>query len=82
MSQIDNLLLEAMPSASYSATVATAIINNPHFLSLVDILTLEGLWDDDLQKKFNIISDLSLDVDFKKTMAYKKRKAAIRHLSR
>ncbi|MEK5246812.1 hypothetical protein EXW39_16630 [Bacillus mycoides] len=82
MSAIDNLLLEAMPSASYSATVATAIINNPHFLSIVDILNLEDLWDNDLQKKFNVISDLSLETDLKKTMAYKKKEGAFQPISR
>lgn len=82
MSAIDNLLLEAMPSESYSATVSTAIINNPHFLSVVEILNLENLWNDDLQKKFNVICELSLETDLKKTMTYKNRKVAFEHLLR
>ncbi|WP_394578764.1 HNH endonuclease [Cytobacillus firmus] len=80
MSALENLLEDAMPSASYSATVATAIINNPLFIYIVDILNLEDLWNEELQEKFNVISELAIDTSLKKTMAYRNRTAKFARL--
>ncbi|MEC0310200.1 hypothetical protein P4H67_25935 [Paenibacillus lautus] len=48
-----NILEEASPKAEYAATVATDILSNPHFTTIVDILKSEFLWDDELDILFN-----------------------------
>ncbi|MEH7175893.1 hypothetical protein, partial [Priestia megaterium] len=41
---IENLMIEALPTASYCATVATVMTNNVHFLTIIDILKQLELW--------------------------------------
>lgn len=74
ISALDNLLEEGMPNATYSATVATELINSPHLSWIVDILCSENLWNDELQIKINKIFDIALDTELDKTMVYKKKK--------
>ncbi|MGJ7922191.1 HNH endonuclease [Neobacillus sp. LXY-4] len=72
LSCLESLLSEALPSSPYSATVATALVNNSKFIIIVDILIQEKLWNDTLDCLLKQIQTLSLDTNIKKTLDYMK----------
>ncbi|MGF6354090.1 uncharacterized protein (TIGR02646 family) [Paenibacillus sp. 4624] len=55
-----NILEEASPQAEYAASVATDIMCDSNFTEIIDILKLEGLWDQELDDLFRVASTLSL----------------------
>ncbi|WP_136604682.1 HNH endonuclease [Paenibacillus dokdonensis] len=55
-----NILEEASPQAEYAATVASDILNDPHFHKIIDILKSEYLWDSELDELFIATQDIAL----------------------
>jgi len=55
-----NLLHEAQPESAYAATVATELINNIDFASVVDFIKANGLWDAEIDQQFSTAQQLSL----------------------
>lgn len=55
-----NILEEASPMAEYAATVATEILDSQYFMEIVDILKMEGLWDQELVDLYSITCELAL----------------------
>ncbi|WP_308358906.1 hypothetical protein [Priestia aryabhattai] len=66
INRIESLMEEALPTASYCATVATVMSNDVHFLTIIDILKEEQLWSTEMDDTFSEIIKCSLDTDMSK----------------
>ncbi|HDR7257771.1 HNH endonuclease [Bacillus sp. BR_7] len=73
ISGVENLLTEALPQASYCATVATAIVNDVHFLMIKSILNDESLWSDSMEQKMNEVESNVLDTDISRAKEFLKQ---------
>ncbi|MFK9095175.1 hypothetical protein [Bacillus salipaludis] len=69
---VENLLTEALPKASYCATVATAIVNDVHFLLIKNILIDESLWTESMEQKLYEVQGNALDTNVKRSIDFLK----------
>lgn len=72
LSCLENLMNEGLPSSAYSATVATALVNNAKFILIKEILEAEGLWTSTLEMILNQIKAFTLETDINKSLDYMK----------
>ena len=70
ISTLENLMVEALPTSTYSATVATVMTNNAYFLTIVDILKQLDLWSPDMDNMFYEIKKNSLDTDISEAVNF------------
>jgi hypothetical protein len=59
---LENLLKNGNRKEAYSATIATTILNDPHFAEIKSIFIRHNIWDIQLQKLEDELTFCSLDV--------------------
>lgn len=64
LTKLDNIMLEALPKAIYSATVATVLFElcTEDYNTIKTILQNENLWGEDFQNMENVIQQIKLDL--------------------
>lgn len=70
INSIENLMIEALPDSAYSATVATAMLKDIHFLFIIEFLKSEGFWSIEMNQMLEQISELSLNTDISQSKKF------------